>query len=262
MMKYLKVWLQLGKMRFRELYFESRLNSLFLITGKLVRFSFFLIFIIALLSQTKTLAGFSLYQTLLFYMTFNFIDIGSQFFLRGTYAVRSMIDRGQLDLFLAQPVNSLFRIASDIIDLLDLATLLPVLGTLAIVIARLETPIEISNFFFYLILCFNAFLIALAIHVIIISFLILTQEVSSEIWIYRDLMTMARFPVDIYAKSLQFVLIFIIPIAVMISFPAKVLLGVLSWQWILLALAISSLFLAVSLKLWHFALKNYSSVST
>lgn len=261
-MRYLKVWIKLAKMRFRELYIESRLNSLFLILGKLVRFTFFFIFIVALLTKTQKLAGFSLYQTLLFFMTFNLIDITSQFLLRGTYAVRSMIDRGQIDLFLAQPVNTLFRIAADIIDLLDLATLIPVVFVLGIIIARLEMPISFGSFIFYLLLCFNALLIALSIHIIIIALSILTQEISSEIWIYRDLMTMGRFPVDIYSKTIQFALTFIIPIAVMVSFPAKVLLGVLSPSWVIVSFIIGAIFLTASLKFWNFALKNYTSVSS
>jgi len=261
-MKYLRVWTRLAKMRFREYYIESRLHSIFLISGKLIRFSFFFIFIIALLTKTQTLAGFSLYQTLLFFMTFNLIDIVSQFFLRSAYAIGWMINKGEIDYILTQPVNTLFRIVSDIIDLLDLATLVPVVIVLGIIVARLETSITFYNFIFYLLLCFNALLIAFSIHVVIIALSILTQEISSEIWVYRDLMTMGRFPVDIYSSPVQFVLTFIIPIAVMVSIPAKVLLGILSWQWILISFAIGLTFFGIGIKFWHFALRRYSSIST
>ena len=261
-MKYFRVWLLLGKMRFREYYIESRLHSIFLISGKFVRFSFFLIFIIALLTKTQNLAGFGLYQTILFFMTFNLIDITSQFLLRGAYSIQWNINKGQFDLSLTQPISVLFRMAFDIIDLLDLATLFPVLAVLGFVIARLSSQITFSGFLLYLLLCLNALLVALAIHILIISFSILTQEVTSEIWIYRDLMNMGRFPIDIYSKSVQFVLTFLLPIAVMVSFPTKVLLGVLSWQWIMFSFLIGSIFIILSLKFWQFALKNYSSVSS
>src|SRR3990167_4284426 len=114
-MKYLKVWWQLAKIRFRQLYIESRLDSVFLVSGKLVRFTFFLIFIISLLTNTRQLAGYSLYQTLLFFMTFNLVDISTQFLLRGTYNIQGMINSGSLDLYLTQPANVLFRIFSDLI---------------------------------------------------------------------------------------------------------------------------------------------------
>ncbi|OGD85583.1 hypothetical protein A2164_04180 [Candidatus Curtissbacteria bacterium RBG_13_35_7] len=172
-----------------------------------------------------------------------------------------MINKGEIDFILTQPINSLFRIVSHIIDLVDLATLVPVLAVLGIVIARLGTNVTFANFIFYLFLCLNALLIAFAIHVSIIALSILTQEFSTEIWIYRDLMTMARFPMDIYSPSIQFALTFIIPIAVMVSFPAKVLLGVLSWQWVAVAFGIGIISFMISIRFWHFALKRYSSIS-
>lgn len=261
-MKYLRIWFHLAKVRFRELYLESRLNSAFLVTGKLVRFSLFLIFIIALLTKTDNLAGFGLYETLLFFMTFNLIDITSQFLLRGTYNVWGLLNWGMLDLMLTQPVNTLFRIFSDLLDLLDLATLVPVLAVLTIVVVRLDSPISIVGLFLYLILCLNALLIALAIHIFILSISILTQEISSQIWVYRDLMTMARFPIDIYSGPIQLVLTFLVPVAVMVSFPTKALLGILTGGWILAGFLVSLIIFSLSVKFWHFALENYSSVST
>lgn len=261
-MKYLKVWWRLAQIRFKQLYLESRLDSIFLMSGKLVRFTFFLIFIVSLLSSTKELAGYSFYQTLLFFMTFNLVDITTQFLLRGTYNIQGMINNGSLDLFLTQPVNVLFRVFSDLIDLIDLATLVPVISILAVVILRLETPIGPEHLLFYLLLCVNGILIATSIHIFIIGMSTLTQEISSQIWIYRDLMTMGRFPVDIYSQTLQITLTFVVPIAVMVSFPAKVLLGVLQPSWIIGSFVIGLLFFAASLRFWRFALKNYTSIST
>lgn len=261
MRRYFKIWLCLARIRFIEFYVQSRLNSIFLVLGKLVRFSFFLIFIVALLTKTQSIAGFSLYQTLLFYMTFNFIDITSQFFSRGVYNIKGMIDNGLFDKFLTQPINVLFRVFSDLIDILDLTTLIPVLITLGLVIARLESSITFVHFIAYLALCLNGLLIALSVHIFIVSFSVLTQQVPNSIWIYRDLITMGRFPVNIYAQSIQFFLTFILPIAVMVSFPAKALIGILAFQNIIIAFAVSFTFLLLSLLTWKKALQNYSSVS-
>lgn len=261
-MKYIKVWWQLAKIRFRQLYLESRLDSIFLVSAKLVRFTFFFIFIVALLTNTKQLAGYQLYETLLFFMTFNLVDISTQFLLRGTYNIQGMINSGLLDHFLTQPINALFRIFSDLIDLLDLATLIPVTAVLVLVIIRLDTPISSVHLMWYLILCANGILIATSIHIFIVAMSILTQEVSSQIWIYRDLMTMGRFPIDIYSQALQVILTIIIPIAVMVSFPAKIIIGILSANLVLLAFTISLIFFISSLAFWRFALKNYTSISS
>ena len=75
-------------------------------------------------------------------------------------------------------------------------------------------------------------------------------------------MTLGRFPSDIYTSFLQAVLTFVIPVAVMISFPAKAFLGRLSAAWILQAVGMAGVSLAASLGFWRFATRRYTSVSS
>src|SRR3989344_850345 len=135
-MHHIKVWLRLAKINFSKIYTTSRVESFLLVFGKLFRFGFFLIFIVSLLSGVKTLAGFSMYQIILFFLTYNFIDLTVQFFLRGIYNVRGYIRAGAIDLILTQPINVFFRVASDWIDFLDLLTLIPVMVILGFVMVN------------------------------------------------------------------------------------------------------------------------------
>jgi ABC-2 type transport system permease protein len=88
------------------------------------------------------------------------------------------------------------------------------------------------------------------------------QELENTIWIYRDLMTLGRFPSDIYSTPMQGVLTFIVPVAVMVSFPAKALLGKLTPLWLLHALLMAATSMAASLFFWRFATRRYTSVSS
>lgn len=238
----------------------SRLNTALLILGKLIRLLFILIFLIYLFSHTKTLAGYNLYQTLLFFMTFNLVDVLAQFFFRGIYVTRSLVREGYFDTVLVKPINPLFRLASHTIDFLDLLFLLPVVAVLAFVITKLG-PITPIGILLYIFLCFVGFIIAMAIHIVIASLAVKTQEIDNEIWIYRDLMTMGRFPIDIYSAPIQFILTFVVPVAVMISIPSKALIGNLSFEWIFISVAIASIFFCFSLLFWRYSLKQYSSIS-
>lgn len=263
MKKYLKVWWQLAVIGFESQYGSgSRLNTMLLILGKLIRLGFVLIFLYFLFNHTSQLAGYSLFQTLLFFMTFNFIDIIVQFFFRGIYVTRALVRDGSLDGILVKPLHPLFRLASHIIDFLDLLTLIPVVGVLIFVISRLESPVTVFGVLLYLLLCGAAFMIATAIHIFIAALAVATQEIDNEIWIYRDLMTMGRFPVDIYSAPIQFILIFVMPIAVMISFPAKALIGLLTGEWILAAIVIAITFFISSILFWNWSLKRYQSASS
>lgn len=261
--KHLKLWWQLAVMNFESQYGSgSRLNTFLLIAGKLIRLAFVLIFLTYLFNHTKQIAGYGLFQTLLFFMTFNLIDIGAQFFFRGIYITRSLVRDGNLDGILLKPVDPLFRLASHMIDFLDLLTLVPVVIVLIYVINKLEIAVTLQGVIMYMILCFVGLIIAMAIHIFIAALAVATQEIDNEIWIYRDLMTMGRFPIDIYAAPIQFILTFILPVAIMISFPAKVLMGLLTGNWVLVAFIVAGVFLMTSFTFWNFSLKKYSSASS
>lgn len=263
MKKYLKIWWQLALINFESQYGSgSKLNTALLILGKLIRLGFVLLFLIFLLDHSKTIAGYSLFQTLLFFMTFNLIDIVVQFFFRGIYVTRSLVQQGYLDGILIKPIDPLFRLAAHIIDFLDLLTLVPVTAILIYVISKLETPITPGGVLLYLLLGLVGFVIAMAIHIFVAALAVVTQEIDNEIWIYRDLMTMGRFPVDIYSAPVQFILTFVVPISVMISFPAKALMGLLTGEWVMMAVVIAVVFLTSSLLYWSYALRKYSSVSS
>jgi len=85
-------------------------------------------------------------------------------------------------------------------------------------------------------------LVSFALHTLIVAFGVMTLEIDQLVMIYRDVETMARFPLEIYGKNLSFFLTYIIPLGIMIAFPAKALMGLLSWHYLLLALALGLIF--------------------
>jgi ABC-2 type transport system permease protein len=73
---------------------------------------------------------------------------------------------------------------------------------------------------------------------------------------------MAQFPTDIYQRGVQMVLTFTVPVVILITVPAKALLGLLAWPWMGFAFLVTAAFLAVSWHLWQYALHQYSSASS
>jgi ABC-2 type transport system permease protein len=123
-----------------------------------------------------------------------------------------------------------------------------------------QTPhISVINILTSVSLIINAFIIATAFHILVLAFGIVSTEVDHTILIYRDISKMGAFPVDIYKEPLRSVLTFIIPIGIMITFPAKALFGLLSIPMILLCFGISFTMLFISLWSWNKALQRYQS---
>jgi len=259
--KYFRIWVQLAVMSFKIQTGHVVASGGYLL-GKLVRIAFFLLFLASIFKHTQALAGYRMEEVALFFLTFNVIDIIAQLFFRGIYGIRALVREGDFDYFLIQPVQILFRVAFNTVDFLDVVTVIPVLGVTAYVMTRIPHALSLTSLLIYSVLCINGMLIALAIHIAVAALAVWTQELDNTIWIYRDVMTLGRFPVDIYSTVVRQVLIYVVPVAVMVSFPVKGFLHQLKPSDWLLACLMSTSSLALALYFWKEATRHYTSVSS
>lgn len=260
LVKYLHLWQKLTVNSFL-ISLTSRFNALIFLTGKIFRFIFFIIFLLALFTNTQFLANFTVLQTVFFYLSFNLIDNITQLFFREVYRFRPLIVTGQFDLILVKPMNPLFRALAGGADPLDLIMLVPFIATLTFVGSKIGhvTWLSLGT---YLILLVNGFLIATAFHILVLALAILTTEIDHTVMIYRDLTSMGRVPIDIYQEPLRSILTFVIPVGMMMSFPAKAFLGLLTLPFIIISLVFGVAFFLICLGFWRYALSQYSSASS
>jgi ABC-2 type transport system permease protein len=256
---YFKIWIFMSKNSFLMVLNQKSVLLIFL-AGKILRFAFFLAFLFLLVSGVDTLAGYNPTQAIFFFLTFMVIDTTAQFFFREVYRFRSHVVSGDFDLILVKPISALFRTLMGGADVIDLVTIPPLYFTVIYVGHLLSpTPLQV---FIYLLLIFVGLIITTAFHIIVMSLGIITFEVDHTMMIYRDVTSMGRFPTDIYKEPLKSVLTYFIPVAVMMSLPAKALMGLASGLSIFIAILLAFVFMFVSLRFWEFALKKYSSASS
>ena len=148
--------------------------------------------------------------------------------------------------FLTKPFSPLLKSLFGGCDVLDLPMILLSIILLLTSITHLE-PISLFGVISYLILVLSGLTIALAFHVIVLSMGILTTEVDNTIILYRDLTQMGRFPVDIYRAPVSWIITFILPVGIMMTYPAKALMGILSFYGMIISITVSSIFLILSL---------------
>lgn len=258
--KYLKIWWIMTKIT-SQIAFATRLGAVIFILGKVLRFGFFLLFLTLLISKTKAIVGYEIWQVILFFATFNLVDTVAQLFLREVYRFRYYVVSGDFDYFLVKPVSPLFRSLFGGSDVLDISMLVISVGFVIISILRIGN-ITVSGMLLYILLISNALTIALSLHIFILAVGILTTEVDNTLWLYRDITQMGRLPVDIYQEPIRGILTFIIPVGIMMTYPAKSLLGLLSMQSVIIAFLVSGILLYLSLKCWKFALSRYASASS
>lgn len=255
-----RIWLRTASMAMQA-QLTYRLGSFGFLLGKTIRLVFFFAFVMAVFNHVETVAGYSLVETALFFLTFNIVDMVAQILFRGVYGARRTVTEGDFDFYLIQPCSPLFRMVCSSVDFLDIITLVPVLAMVGMVFARLPA-LEWTRYAAYGLLTANGVALVFALHVLVAALAVRTQEMENAIWIYRDVMFMGKFPVDVYAKPVRWALTFGVPIAVMTTFPAKALLGILSPAWVAYAFALTAATNAGALWFWRDSVSRYTSSSS
>ncbi|OGM60386.1 hypothetical protein A3A75_04050 [Candidatus Woesebacteria bacterium RIFCSPLOWO2_01_FULL_39_10] len=256
---YLRIWLTMSRNSFMIYLNQKKILAIFL-TGKILRFSFFVAFLYFLVVGSESLAGYSVNQTLFFFLTFSLIDSISQFLFREVYRFRTLVVTGDLDLILVKPINTLFRVLMGGADVIDLITLPPLFFAVWYVGIRLDP--STLQVFLYLLMILNGLFLATAFHIAVLALGIVTLEIDNTIMIYRDVTNLGRLPIDIYREPLRGILTYLIPVGVMITLPAKAFMGLVTPVGVFISFGLGIVVLSASLKVWGFALKKYSSASS
>lgn len=238
----------------------NKFGALVILTGKILRFAFFMAFIVFLLKGTQNLAGYNMTQTIFFFLTFNLVDVLSQFLFREVYRFRPLVVSGGFDLVLTKPISPLFRSLMGGADILDFFTIPPLIFAVVVIGRSLGPTLAASSY--YVLLVINGLILATAFHIVVISLGIITLEIDHTIMIYRDLTNLGRFPIDIYKEPLRGILTYLIPVGVMITLPAKALMGLVGPGGVIVSFAIGLGALYLANRLWGYALKKYTSASS
>lgn len=256
---YFRIWCLMTKNAFL-MVLSQRLSVAIFLFGKVIRFGMYFLFLSFLLSGTKELAGYSQNQTLFIFLTFALVDTLSQFFFREVYRFRPLVVSGGFDLVLTKPMSALFRSLTGGADIIDLITIPPLLVITYLVGATLDP--SLSEIIFYFALVINGVLITAAFHCAVLAVGIITLEVDHTIMVYRDFSSLGRFPIEIYKEPFKSLLTFLVPIALMVTLPARTFFGISQLSTVLLAFVIGGVLLFSSFKFWKFALSKYSSASS
>lgn len=260
MKRYLKIW-WIFTLNATQNNFASRFGASMLIIGKLIRFFFFLFFLFVIGTRTKLIGGYTLPQMIFFFLTYQLLDTIPQLLMRMVYRFRGEIVSGDFDYYLTKPFSPLFRALFGWTDALDIPILILSVIFLIPAIHALGN-VTLIQILLYMVLVINSFFIAMALHIMILSLGVLTTEIDNATMFYRDLTQMGRVPVDIYREPLRGLITFVIPVGIMMTIPAKVLLGLVSIPVVTISILLSSGLVILSLLLWQYALRQYSSASS
>ena len=140
--------------------------------------------------------------------------------------------------------------------------MLVILSLLTIFFVINNIQVNVVNVLLYFLLLINGLIIASAFHIFVLGIGVMTTSVDHLISIYRDMTSMMRIPVDLYVEPIRSFLTFVVPLGIMITFPAKAFLGYWDLKLIVLSLILGATSLFFAINFWNYAIKKYSSASS
>ena len=202
--------------------------------------------------------GWSLYEVLLIQGVFLLAKgIASPTFFGMIFNTLGRVREGTFDLLLIKPRSTLFMLIVTAFDSEDLGKLAGGIILFTISLAHLPPPSWWQWLQFLLLLVLS--LVVLFSFSLLMSGSVFKWVGNSRVYeIFDSVTSFGLYPISIFSKALQTIITWVIPITLIGSYPAAVLLGKPSGG-VVGACVASIIFLSVSLSFWRFMLKSYTS---
>lgn len=245
---------------------EFRMNFIVLICGEFIWYSTQIILYEVLYKHTKSLAGWDLNQMRVFIFLALFVDSIYMIFWDPNFGkFAEDLRKGNLDLVLTKPVNSIFIVSSQKISISHLPCLF-ITGA-----GVIWSLCQIPDFNWFKTL-WMLLMIPAGLSVIFCgrfalnSTTILLQRADFLQYIWYSLFRFSLRPDGIYTSILggtfRYILIFILPFAMVASIPARFLLEPINPIYLIWAIVMPVLLVTLTKKYWNHCIKNYASASS
>ncbi len=241
-----------------------RPNFFMMIAGKVIRIGLLFFFFQAIFMKVDRIGHWSYDQVLLLFATFHVVDylMSITFHRNLSFHLPRRIQTGELDSRMIMPVDLLFMVAFEEIDLIDFLSFFPSLGFLGYVIWRLDIALSWSQTVAYVALLVNAVVFLFAVILMIATVSFWTTQSFGLARIFDNFLKIGRYPLDIFQGFWKIVFVYFLPLVLIAQVPSQALLDTLSPGFVLFAFSITGLFLIIALGFWRVGLKNYLSAST
>lgn len=168
------------------------------------------------------------------------------------------VRKGTLDFLLLKPVDAQFMLST---SKLDLARVTDVLAGLALsVYALIKSGAQptFGQVALSLLVLTSAVTVLYSIWILVVSLSFRVVKVDNLSYLIVSVFDAARFPSSVFQGALAFVFTFIVPLALMTTYPALALLGKLRAEDVMTTLLVASGFLLISRFVWLRSVRFYT----
>jgi ABC-2 type transport system permease protein len=183
-------------------------------------------------------------------------------FANNTWWFPLFVNRGDLDYYLVRPVSSLFFLNTRDFAANSFFNLLISTGLLAWALLHYPEPLAAGNVLLYLFLLGSGILLVHGFHLcflIPVFWIQSTRGLDEMYWVAQHLMER---PDRIYRGWLHRILVSIVPLALVISYPTSVLFGAAPLRVALHVLGATAVMWLITWRFWRWGIRSYASASS
>ena len=180
----------------------------------------------------------------------------------GLTAVVDHIRKGTLDFVLLKPVDAQFLVSTSRFALWRVTSVVMGLIIFAIAFSRLERWPSAAGILQALLLATLAITVLYSLWILIVSLAFYVVKVDNLTYLFSSIFDAARWPSTVFRGALHLVFTFVIPLALMTTYPAEALLGRLAWATVGASLLGTIVLATISRRVWLMSIRRYTSASS
>ncbi len=213
-------------------------------------------------TQTETLAGWRLGEAIVLLGTYQIVSgVLTTFIEPNVVWFAGQVKSGKLDEVLLKPVSSIFLVSlgsCSPLGLLDVALGVAVLGLGLRELGDAPTP---WGFIGWLVLLAVAIAVTWASRVLLATVALWSPGLELDV-VYGALWQFGRYPVGIYRQPVRFILTYVLPVAFISTFPARVLTGSAGAELLVVGAVVGIGAVVLVRLVWNDGLRRYTSATS
>ncbi|AGK99443.1 ABC transporter permease [Clostridium pasteurianum] len=261
--KYSRIFIYLLKLRLsREMVYSFNFLTTLFVDG-----TFFVIQMLAFTAiflNVDTVNGWNKFHMIIFIGTFTILDglyMATYFF--GVLSISEKIRNGELDIYITKPVNTLFLISFENINIGSIPIVVP--GIIMVAYGTVKLGIEISamKILGYIVLLFIMYIIMYNLMVLLRCCSFWFTKVDNINNLENELVNFSfRVPGIMYRGIGKVIFYFILPYGLIATIPTEFFTGTMNITGWIISISVCIVFTLLRRLIWKRGLKRYSSASS
>lgn len=177
-------------------------------------------------------------------------------------AVVEHVRKGTLDFVLLKPADAQFLVSTTKIQPWSILDVLGGFLIIGLALGSMGHLPSIGQVLAAAALLLAATAVLYSIWILVISLAFYVVRIDNLSYLFMSIFDAARYPITAYRGPVRFVFTFVLPLAVMTTFPAMAVLGTLSLATGVASVAGAAIFAVVARRIWLISIRQYSSASS